>query len=253
MTPVAPCDGDYDYEKFKDVTGITDATILSAIETLVDDLKLNNLWNKFSVIYPFVGGTAETHKYNLKDARDSDEAFRMIFNGTWTHNSEGAVSDGSTAYGDTNYNPLFYSAVYNEHLSGYIQSNLSNGLIGATQNPTDQILQLGGTLYSSSSGGNLSGTVAADNGHYILNRVVNSSSQTYINGVEVLDLAGGISGYGNQDLNYYIACRNNGGVAGFLQANTFSLITIGKGLTVAEIGVFNTIVETFQTSLGRNV
>jgi len=37
-----------------------------AINELVKDLKSNNLWDKMKSIYPFVGGTVSSHRFNLK-------------------------------------------------------------------------------------------------------------------------------------------------------------------------------------------
>ena len=58
---------DADAAAFLAAAGITDATITSAINTLVIDMKDDGLWSKMDAIYPFVGGTATTHKFNLKN------------------------------------------------------------------------------------------------------------------------------------------------------------------------------------------
>jgi hypothetical protein len=75
-------DIDPDAQAFLTATGITDPTITSAIDTLVLDLKAASLWTKMKALYPFVGGTSTTHKYNLVDPADTDAAFRLTFNGT---------------------------------------------------------------------------------------------------------------------------------------------------------------------------
>ena len=58
---------DPDAQAFLTAAGITDATITSAINTLVVDLKGYNIWTKMKAVYPFVGGTAAAHKFNLKN------------------------------------------------------------------------------------------------------------------------------------------------------------------------------------------
>lgn len=94
---------DPDAQAFITAAGITDATQKSAIDTLVKDLKGYNIWSKMRAVYPFVGGTANTHKYNLKDPRDLDEAYRLSFNGTWVHDSFGADQIYNTpSYANTN-------------------------------------------------------------------------------------------------------------------------------------------------------
>ena len=53
-------------------------------------------------IYPLVGGTASSQKYNLKDPRDLDVAYRLTFYGGWTHSSNGITGNYTNTYADTN-------------------------------------------------------------------------------------------------------------------------------------------------------
>ena len=66
---------DADATTFITAAGITNLIQASAINTLVNDLKTYGLWTKMKAIYPFVGGSATSHKFNLKDPRDLDAAF----------------------------------------------------------------------------------------------------------------------------------------------------------------------------------
>ena len=70
---------DPDAQAFITAASITDPTQQSAINQLVVDLKGYSIWTKMSAIYPMVGGTASSHKFNLKDPRDLDAAFRLVF------------------------------------------------------------------------------------------------------------------------------------------------------------------------------
>jgi hypothetical protein len=65
---------DADATAFIAAAGITNLTQAAAISTLVDDLKTYGLWTKMKALYPFVGGSAASHKFNLKDPRDLDAA-----------------------------------------------------------------------------------------------------------------------------------------------------------------------------------
>ena len=58
---------DADAQAFIAAAGITNLTQASAINTLVNDLKTYGLWTKMKALYPMVGGTAASHKFNLKD------------------------------------------------------------------------------------------------------------------------------------------------------------------------------------------
>jgi hypothetical protein len=57
-----------------------------------------------AAIYPFVGGTATTPKYNLKNPADTDAAYRISFSGGWTHSSAAGITpNGTNASADTFY------------------------------------------------------------------------------------------------------------------------------------------------------
>jgi len=92
---------DTDALAFLQAAGITDSIISNAVCSLVVGLKADGIWNKFNAIYPFVGGTASTHKWNLKDPRDLNAAYRLTFNGGWTHDSQGIKGNGANTYADT--------------------------------------------------------------------------------------------------------------------------------------------------------
>jgi hypothetical protein len=95
---------DPDAAAFLLATEITDNTITSAINTLVITMKSDGLWTKMAAIYPFVGGTATTHKYNLKNPADTNAAYRISFSGGWTHSSAGGITpNGTNTSGDTFY------------------------------------------------------------------------------------------------------------------------------------------------------
>lgn len=92
---------DADAQAFLTAAAITDPTISGAINTLVVQMKADNIWSKMRAVYPMVGGTANSHKFNLKDPRDLDAAFRIVFNGGWTHSNNGATPNGTNGFADT--------------------------------------------------------------------------------------------------------------------------------------------------------
>lgn len=104
---------------FISTVGLTDRSQIAAISTLVASAKRNQWWDKCKVIYPFVGGTAETHKYNLKDPRDADSAYRLTFSGSFTHSNTGIKGDGSTAWAQTYFIPSGSLSLTSTALSYY--------------------------------------------------------------------------------------------------------------------------------------
>jgi hypothetical protein len=95
---------DPDAQAFITAAAITDPTQQSAINTLVVDLKADGLWTKMKAIYPFCGGTSSTHKWNLKDPRDLDAAFRLSFFGGTVHTANGVQGNALNAYYNTYLN-----------------------------------------------------------------------------------------------------------------------------------------------------
>jgi hypothetical protein len=103
---------DTNAQAFITAANITDATQQTAINDLVIGLKADGLWTGITAIYPFVGGTASTHKWNLKDPRDLDVAYRLSFNGGWTHNSNGITGNGINTYAETFNSSAFSFGAY---------------------------------------------------------------------------------------------------------------------------------------------
>jgi len=93
---------DPDAQAFITAAGITNPTQQTAIDQLVLDLKSYSIWSSMIAIYPFVGGNATSHRYNLKSA----DSYLLTFYGDWTHTSTGALPNGINAYADTGISPL---------------------------------------------------------------------------------------------------------------------------------------------------
>ena len=118
-----------DTHNFIQATGITDRTQITAVSTLVADLKYAGIWNKMKAIYPIVGGTAAAHKFNLKDPRDLDIAYRLAFTAGWVHSSNGMTPNGTSDYANTFVTPSIALSLNSTHISYYSRTNTqSTGL-----------------------------------------------------------------------------------------------------------------------------
>ena len=122
-----PATIDPDAQAFLTAAAITDPTISGAINTLVVQMKANDIWTKMKAIYPMVGGTASTHKWNLKDPRDLDVAYRLTFYGGVSHSSIGIESNGTNAYADTYLNDLTHLSESNKSISIYLNNVITVG------------------------------------------------------------------------------------------------------------------------------
>ncbi len=66
------------HQAYLTATGLNES-FAPALDGLVRGLKDEGLWAKMQAIYPFIGGTEALHKWNLKDPRDLDAAYRLTF------------------------------------------------------------------------------------------------------------------------------------------------------------------------------
>jgi hypothetical protein len=251
--------------------GITASTQINSIETLIYDLKASGIWSKMTAVYPMVGGTATSHQYNLINPLNSNSAFRLTFNGGWTHNSLGAKPNGVDGYANTYLTtPETYFTLANHHISYYNVTNNSgvNGVNGKTEiaaGSTNNWANLSvGNGTNTAFGGTLGGTVAASTnlgtgadprGFVSLSRTSSTLLKSYRNGVLSATQTGAASRLPYTG-DYNIGC--NYFSDGTTQRNNFSdrqaaFISFGSGLTDMESSILYQIVEKFQFNLGRNV
>src|SRR5690606_24652832 len=109
---------DVDALSFLQSANITNQLHIYAINQLVLNLKYYNIWEKMIAIYPFIGGSANSHSYNLKNPSQ----FQITWNGTVTHDANGIKGDGATGYGNTGLNATLLSPT-SRHLSVYVSSD----------------------------------------------------------------------------------------------------------------------------------
>jgi hypothetical protein len=263
----APSGFDADALAFFSATGITDSTIKSAINDLVLSLKSFGLWSKMHAIYPMVGGSATTHKYNLKDPRDLDAAFRITFAGGWSHSSNGALPNGVNAYGDTHLVPTTEIANVNDgHLSYYSRTN-NSGINQIEIGSIDVAATSAFDLVIKFGGGNLAGAcINMSDGNVFTNS--NPSTGLYLasqnNTANVRKMFRNGSSIQTQTVsqnvqaNYsvYIGSRNgmveSSGLI-FPSNRECAFASIGNGLSDTEAANMYTVVQAFQTYLSRNV
>ena len=233
--------------------GTLTLTQQNAINTLVKDLKRFSLWDKMKAIYPFVGETAAAHKYNLKDPRDLDIAYRLTFSGTWTHNISG--SQPSNARANTYLTPTTELERDSVHMSFYSQtSTIGNGADWSADMTRFYFSPaiVGGNLYVTFNNGesNRGATPYPNSRGFLLGTRVNSSTVNfYYNNNRI--------GSYSQNLTSYSSTNTillGGFIDGRYSTNRmYSFGTIGSSLTDIDVNNLYTAVQRFQTTLGRQV
>jgi len=249
---------DEDAAAFITATGIS-GNNAQAINSLVISLKAENLWNTFDAIYPMVGGNANSHKYNLKNPQDTDAAFRLNFVGTWTHNSSGAQGNGSNAYANTYYNLSTMATNSDSSLSYYSFTDNGNqfstelGVLSSTSPSNECLIQLkwinGLTYFSWTGDGPLVGDQTTL-GFFIQNVQTSTSVDGWKNGTKILN-AGIANTTTLPNLNLFLAAFNNNGTPQRYSARGCSFATLGNTIASGKEATFSTIVNNFQSQLGR--
>ena len=241
---------------FIDAAGITDTTQQLAIDNLYTDLYTNNLWDKFYALWPLVGGTSTTHQYNLVDTSTRN----LTFSGTWVHNSSGITGNGTNTFANTNVNlnglPTAFSTggvgVYtstsgkdNYDMGCFRVGNEQYGIITRYNIDSSPAISLhaadGVTALNNSDG----------SGFYV-GQASSTDTGIYKDGSALATGSFDGSQFApSRDL--YLGALNENGIASNFTSRTYSLSFIADAFTAAQISTLYTIVQDYQTTLGREV
>jgi len=244
---------DPDAQAFLTASGITNGTITSAINQFVIDLKGYSLWTKLFACYPLVGGTSATHKWNLKDPRDLDAAYRLVFNGGWTHSSTGALPNGTNGWANTYLVSQGTLGLNSTSFGVYSRTNLDRlapsigNVTGAASAECSLWLRTSNLSFIRVNGSTGSSTANTDSrGLFIANRVNSTQAQIQIRGTQTT--------FTNASNSLYTNPFQLGGVnPNFFDTKELALAFIASGLTSQNMTDLNTAVVAFETALGRNV
>ena len=235
------------------------STQFNAINLLVKELKQNEIWNSMKAIYPFVGSSAASHKFNLKDPRNLDAAFRLTFVNSPTHSSNGVDWNGTNQYANTYLNPSSHLVASSEHLSYYTRTNNVNTTtdveMGSLNGSNLSHLLL--RRLTSNNYGVTIGTVTAIStttdcrGLTTGSRTSQTSLKLYKNGLSISSNT--TSDFTRVNAVIYIGARNDNGTPAGLTTKQCSFASIGTGLTDVQCAALYSTVQRFQTILGRQV
>lgn len=248
---------DPDCAAFLTATGITDPTISGAVCTLVTSMKANGTWAKCSAIYPMVGGTATTHKFNLKNPADTNAAFRLSFVGGWTHSANGALPNGTNAYADTFLIPSVSLSLNSIHGSVYSRTNTDavSVLFGssfATSTRDFNIFpRLSNLSYFRVNSSNDAGvsTGSDSRGWFCANRISSTQTRNYRNSTQYILNTSSIA---TANLSILLSANNDSTFRNYSNRQ-IAFSTFGSGLTDGEAAALYSSIQTFQTTLGRQV
>lgn len=231
-----------------------------AVNQLVLDMKSAGIWTSMKAVYPMVGASAAACAQNLKSS-----SFTGTFTSGWTFASTGVTSNGG-AYMNTGLSPTVSLTNYSGHSSVYNRLNGSNsgfdlGITNSSGGYLNEFL-----LASYRGGESISALydftnpiaqirVSSSSGKGFFNNSItsNTNQKLYKNGSQI-----GVNTLTNTSTpsNYpiYLGAVNNEN-AGAVEytTNQYAFASIGDGLTDTQASNLYTAVQTFQTSLSRQV
>ena len=257
--------------------GTTGYTINSSVDNLFISLKNANLYNDVVAFYPFLGNNSNSHSINAKTP--TGNTFNLTFYNNWIHTSSGSTGilvGPNQPYANTHIIPNFSWTgaprdeayiLYYTNSSGYTNDTNVQQFDGSWDgfglyNWKTSIRQDigGGTngMYVTFLDSTESLTAPNDDlyGNYLFFKQSNFDQYIYKNGNQIA--SGTTTGYAVPTGNYpiYIA---NFSYDGNITPNTttssgrrYAMVMYGKNLTTTNAPILQSIIETFQVSLGRN-
>ena len=197
-------------------------------------------------------------KYNLVNPVDSDAAFRLVFNGGWTHSSNGATPNGTNGYADTKFIPSSSLSTSSAHFAKYNRTNdlvnfkldgcsvtgvspetfLQHNYTGANAVIGD-VTSLA-TYIPTDTRGLFNATRTSTNTFKVFRNTTNIGSNTTL--ITVLP-----------NRSVYLGARNDVSGTAFYNTYQAAFASIGDGLTDTEAANLYTRVQAFQNSLNRAV
>jgi len=209
-----------------------------------------------------LGGVSASIKLEAK----LQTTYDLTFNGGFTFSSSGATGNGVNGYASTQFDNT--SLPLNDYALGFYQ-NTSNApakteeiLMGASSSTRLPAVQIGtnfnSTDYFIRSGAFVIGQTANSGnitGFYVLNRQVSGTSECYRNGniTPIISVSNSYSNTGSAvPILLWNFWRVNEPYSNGFANQRLSFAFISESFSLDEAGFFEDIINTFQTSIGRN-
>lgn len=253
-------------QNFVKATGISDVTIINSLDTLVTSMQSNNLWDKMYAVYPLVGGTADTTKYNLVNTG----SYTLQYTGSINYTTNGISGSGNTTnkgWANTQFYLISSSLTSNYTSSNsfgvYVRNDLNTGYdmgVETAGSGNDMYLiskYIDNKTYYYNGTGGLNASISDSSG-FTVGTISGSSGVNqwiYKNGVNIVSSSNSVGMFLSNEPLYFMANNGNFGGTGINEPTSrqFAFMFMGKGLNSTDASNLYTIVQTFQTSLGRQV
>ena len=252
-----------DAQRYKNAvtnTGYTlNGTEISAIDDLFSDLNTYGLYSKIYGFYPMIGG-GQAQILNAKSVSGVREYnYDLTFNGGWGFGAYGAEANGNYSTYTANYS-YDSNTIRFSHLGTYITDDgtYQNGWDIAILDTTNDYPYAFMTMYSGQS------SYAEYSYNYTSTNQLTAGNYSGNNMMSYDDANSSYAAYQNE--NFFTSQSINPEAIGYptrvvggydyltstFTDKTFGFITFGDALTGIEMADYQLVINTFQTTLGRN-
>ena len=225
-----------------------------AVNQLVLDMKSAGIWTAMKAIYPMVGSSAAACAQNLKSS-----SFTGTFTSGFTFASTGVTGNGTSAYFDTNYNPVTNGlSVSSAHISAYTrQDETTSSGFGRFDRTTGTNQCLAVFIYETNiwyyeiGSGVVFGSPATSNKGFNLAKSDAGVAKGFLNNVQKgsnFTASGSFS-----SSNLWLCALPITPFTTYYNQKECCFGSIGDGLTDTQAADFYTCVQTFNTTLARQV
>jgi hypothetical protein len=246
------------FDRVETAGGTLTTTEKNATNQLVLDMKTAGIWSSMKAIYPMVGASAAACAQNLKSS-----SFTGTFTSGWTFASTGVAGNGTSAFFNTNFNTATNQSVNNLSLSLYIRTeSMGTGFrTDMGNNDSANALPLtnfesNGTIryqycwdYSSAFG---SITTTDSRGMWGTSRSGATSWISFERNTAVAKTTA-TTQIRIPNNNVYLGAQNASGTASQFSSKQIAFAHMGDSLTSTQYNNFYTAVQSFQTTLSRQV
>lgn len=240
---------DEDAQAYFTAASIADADEKEAANTLIEDLKSSGLWNKMERCFLFSPTSASAALYCAKSLQTMTNVNSVAFS------TNGFTTDGASDYLDTNYSPSSTFTTSSAHVSVYTRSDISGdgSFIVGTSSGGDQ------DIYAGAGDGTGQGTfrfwsVDTASSFNLPTRGLltftrqDSMTASFWDGGSTVGIDS-IEEVAPPPVGTIVLGYSFGGY----YSHVYNFLSIGSALSDSNVDDLNTLVEAYQTALGRAV
>lgn len=235
-----------------------------AWSTAVKSFKENGTWERKVGVYPLLGSTAQAQKWNAKDPVDSDSSYRLVFQGSPQHTDQGFEVFTNGDYAETFISPGTDIPDYPQFsFSRYAKREVQDEFVDYRLSIDDSSRWLNflprwidGNTYFDIGGNGGQGRVSASNSSVVgamttsrdvsNNQFIIRTGTTLVNEVRTSSTTPtGTIAIG--------AGKNSAGTITTRNEQLYSYVDVGSGITEVQALQDQTIINTFVSSIGREI